>query len=161
MAKVMTRDKQTSSSPAKVTTRYNQSKVYGWQAQNKSALDLLNEYYNRINAGEWLSNEDRAKYKSAIDTYTTTGNALRDVSKFYGTKYTDEEEKSWQDSLSSLNQGYTSVNDFYNQFADDKAYGMWKQGETYKSVLNQSDFDNYYNAGINTANPDNNSLWRT
>ena len=119
MAKVMTRDKQTSSSPAKVTTRYNQSKVYGWQAQNKSALDLLNEYYNRINAGEWLSNEDRAKYKSAIDTYTTTGNALRDVSKFYGTKYTDEEEKSWQDTISSLNNGYVQVNDYYTKLGEE------------------------------------------
>ena len=130
---------------------YRQESIYGWQAQNKSALDLINEYYNRINSGEWLSNEDRAKYKSAIDAYTTTGNALRDASKYYGTKYTDDEEKSWQDSLSSLSEGYTGVDKFYNQFANDKEYGAWKDMENkrqeYSSVSSLPDYEQYRTEG--------------
>ena len=103
--------KPTSSASAKKTftptkyAGYSTSTLRGWQAQNKSALDILNEYQKKIQNNEWLSSEDRAKYKAAIDEYTSSGNALRKASQFYGTKYTPEEEKSWQDSLSSLAGG--------------------------------------------------------
>jgi hypothetical protein len=96
--------------------RISQSKVNSYQYQNKSALDIINEYQKKIQNGDWLSSEDRAAYKGAIDTYTSTGNKLREASKHYGQKYTADEEKCWTDSLSSLQSGYNSVNDFYNQF---------------------------------------------
>ena len=133
---------------SKVARRYNQSAIYGWQSSNKSALDILNEYQKKIQNGDWLSTEDRAKYKSAIDSYTSSGNALREASRFYGTKYTADEEKSWNDSLSSLQSGYSSVNDFYNQFASDKVYGDWKTREDSRVAYENS----LKNVDINKAN---------
>lgn len=129
---------------------YSNSTVYGWQSQNKSALDILNEYQSKISKGEWLSEEDRARYSSAIDTYTSTGNSLRDVSKFYGAKYTDDEEKSWQDSLSSLKQGYTSANDFYNQFSDESQYREWNN---WVKPIEDDDYAKYIQLGKTVSNP--------
>lgn len=101
---------------------YNTSTLRGYEYENKSALDILNEYQNKINRGEWISTEDRAKYKAAVDSYTSSGNALRSASKFYGTKYSDEEEKGWQDYLASLSGNYNSINDFYNQFENETMF---------------------------------------
>lgn len=139
---------------------YNQSTLYGWQRQNQSALDLINQYNARVNNGEWLSVEDRAKYKSAVDTYTSSGTALRNASKHYGTTYTDEEEKSWLDSLSSLNEGYTGVDKFYNQFKDDREYGLWKadadKRTEFEGLKNNNDYDYYVNIGKNS---EANNIW--
>ena len=126
-----------------VTRRYNQSALYGWQAQNQSALDILNEYQKKIQNNEWLSSEDRAKYKAAIDEYTSSGNALRKASQFYGTKYTADEEKSWQDSLSSLSGGYNDIEKFYGQFASDKEFNARKL---------ELDMEKMYNDRVTNAN---------
>ena len=112
---------------------YDSMVVRDWQNQNQSSIDAINKYNERIKAGEWLSNEDRAAYKSAIDTYTSTGNSLREVARHYGTIYTDDEEKSWQDSISSLNSGYVQVNDYYTKFGEEmererKNAGWLKKG---------------------------------
>ena len=119
---------------------YDQSKLSSWQYANKSALDILNEYQEKIKRGDWLSTEDRAKYKSAIDSYTSSGNALREASRFYGTKYTADEEKSWNDSLSSLGSHYADVDKFYGQFADDSAYGKWQNLQNLSSVTGAEDY---------------------
>lgn len=112
---------------------YDSNYVYKLQSGNTSAIDTINKYNERIKVGEWLSNEDRAAYKSAIDTYTSTGNSLRDVARYYGTKYTDEEDKSWQDSISSLNSGYIQINDYYTKLGEEmererKNSGWFKSG---------------------------------
>ena len=144
----------------KVTIGYTNTALYGWQRQNQSALDLINQYNTRVNNGEWLSVEDRAKYKSAVDTYTSSGTALRNASKHYGTTYTDEEEKSWLDSLSSLNEGYTGVDKFYNQFKNDREYGVWKadadKRTEFEGLKNSNDYDYYVNIGKNS---EANNIW--
>lgn len=128
----------------KLSIGYRQSALNGWQYSNKSALDIINEYQKKIQNGDWLSSEDRTTYKNAIDTYTSTGNKLREASKHYGQKYTADEEKSWTDSLSSLQSGYNSVNDFYNQFANDIEYGKWYDYNTkltnYNNLTGASDY---------------------
>ena len=106
---------------------YSYDVLSDWEKQNKSALDLINGYAGRISNGEWLSAEDREKYKAAIDSYTKTGTSLRNISKKMGQKYTVDEEKSWNDSIASLQTGYSSVNDFYNQFGDETTYGYFSK----------------------------------
>jgi hypothetical protein len=136
---------------------YNQSALHGWQYSNKSALDIINEYQRKIRNGDWLSTEDRQKYKSAIDTYTSSGNSLREASKHYGQKYTADEEASWNNSLSSLQSGYNSINDFYGKFADDREYGAWRDwntnNERFRSALDDQDFSKYVDIGKGVSNP--------
>lgn len=137
--------------------RYSQSKLYSYQYQNQSALDVLNDYQKRIQNQEWLSSDDRAKYKSAIDDYISSGSALREANKFYGTKYTADEDKAWATALSSLQSGYNSINDFYGRFADDKTYGAWRDwntnNERFRSALDDQDFSKYVDIGKGVSNP--------
>lgn len=133
----------------KVATRYNKATVSGWQYTNKSALDIINEYQKKIKNGEWMSSEDRTRYKSAIDDYTNTGNSLRKAS---GKRYTSQEEKSWQDSLSSLSGGYDWLESTHSKYtnADDykKAYTkakeqqkLWDEYMSYDSAAGQAEID--------------------
>lgn len=84
---------------------------------------------------------------------------LRDISKHYGTKYTDDEEKSWLDSLSSLDSNYTSVNDFYNNFNNQNQYTTWKNyGDWSGFIQNVVDKDpeayhKYIELGKSISNP--------
>lgn len=167
MANLQTRKKQTYSASTNtggknLITRYNPTAVYGWQAQNISAYNLISDYYERINRGDWISPEEREQYKNAINEYTLSGNKLRDVSKFYGTTYTDEDERSWQNSLSSLNKGYEDINKFYGQFADAdqynswNTYGNWQRWNDEVMSADRDAYTNYIQVGKNVSNP----TWR-
>ena len=105
---------------------YDKAMVSSWQYENKNSYDIINDYAKRINAGEWLSNEDRAKYKAAIDAYSSSGTNLRDLSRSFGQKYTAEDDKGWADTLASLSSGYDQINQYY---------GQWNSEEKYKKAL--------------------------
>ena len=104
---------------------YKQSTLFGWQQQNKAALDILNRYNEIIKSGGWMSTDDRASYKAALDSYTYSSKALRNASEFYGATYTPEERNSWKNFFSQMNNDYNSMNDFYNQFGDETSYGYY------------------------------------
>ena len=129
---------------------YSYYSIDKWQKDNEDAINVINGYQSKIQNGDWMSSEDRQAYKSAIDKYTTSATNLRDLNRKLGTSYTADEEKSWNDSLSSLQSGYNSVNDFYGQFANDKVYGNWKR---YESPIDDVDYDKYVDIGKSTANP--------
>lgn len=126
---------------------YDYSVVYGWERENKKSLDILNNYYDRINNGEWLSAEDRAAYKSALDSYIDSSTRLRNVGKAFGQSYTESEEKSWLDSVNAMRGNYDSANAFYSQFANDREYGVYKtrqdQYANYNAATESPDFDMY------------------
>ena len=122
----------------------NTSKLNQYKYQNQTAIDTINKYNELMNSGGWMSADDLTKYNSAIETYKTTGTALRDASKFYGTKYTEEEEKGWLDSLASLSNSYTSANELYSSFADADQFTNWWNYNTgkneYHSVTGAEDY---------------------
>ena len=116
---------------------YDSAMVSGWEQANRQSLDIINNYNNRINKSEWLDKEDRAKYRSALDSYIETSNYLRNINKTFGEGYSDEDEQKWTDSIASMNKGYEGINSFYGQFASDKVYGDW---------MAQKEADDAYNA---------------
>ena len=122
----------------------NTSKLNQYKYQNQTAIDTINKYNELMNSGGWMSADDLTKYNSAIETYKTTGTALRDASKFYGAKYTEDEEKSWLDSLASLSNSYTSANELYSSFADADQFTNWWNYNTgknkYHSVTGAEDY---------------------
>ena len=124
---------------------FDSSRVSTWEQTNKQSLDILNDYNNKINNSEWLSEDDRAKYRSALDSYIETANLLRGINKTFGEGYSDEDEKSWLDSVSSMNKGYDEISGFYNQFASDKVYSDW---------LTQNEADEAYNAYFSNIDAD-------
>ena len=122
---------------------YDSAMVSGWEQTNRQSLDILNDYNNRINKSEWLDEEDRKKYRSALDSYIETSNYLRGINKTFGEGYTDEDEQKWADSIASMNSGYDEINKYYSQFASDKVYNNWqssiKADEEYNSYFENID----------------------
>ena len=97
--------------------RYEFRKSLGmWQNLNEESSNTINFYNTKINNGEWLSTKDLDAYNKAIGDYIDSSNRFREYNKAYGTTYSDEDEKSWNETISSLQNGYTSVAQYYSQF---------------------------------------------
>ena len=122
---------------------YDSAMVSGWEQANRQSLDVLNDYNNRINKSEWLDEEDRKKYRSALDTYIETANYLRGINKTFGEGYSDEDEQKWNDSIASMNEAYDSTEKYYSQWIDEKDYKGQRDGWFQKSNL----FDDGYQFG--------------
>ena len=122
---------------------FDSAMVSGWEQTNRESLDILNDYNNRINKSEWLDEEDRKKYRSALDTYIETANYLRGINKTFGKGYSDEDEKKWSDSIASMNEAYASTDKYYSQWIDEKDYKGQRDGWFQKSNL----FDDGYQFG--------------
>ena len=122
---------------------YDSSRVSGWEQTNRQALDIINDYNNRINKSEWLSKEDRAAYRSALDSYIETSNLLRGINKTFGGGYTDEDEQKWTDSIASMNSAYDTTEKYYSQWIDEKDYKGQREGWLQKS----NQFDDGYQFG--------------
>jgi hypothetical protein len=129
--------KETSSDVFQPTSRksYDTTVIYGWEVSNRESLDILNDYNNRINKSEWLDEEDRAKYRSALDTYIETANLLREINKTFGAGYSDEDEQKWTESIASMNSAYDSTEKYYSQWIDEKDYKGQRDGWLQKSNL--------------------------
>ena len=120
---------------------FDSAKLSGWEQSNRASLEIINNYNNRINKGEWLDEEDRSAYRKSLDTYISTSNSLRGLNKTFGEGYSDEDEQKWTDSIASMNKGYDEISGFYSQFGSEDSYNKWRKTEEYKSVINAGDFE--------------------
>ena len=105
----------------------------GWEAKNKSYIDTLDSYYTRMSNNEWMSEDDFASYRKTLDSYIENSNRLRGVNRIFGSGYTEEEEKKWQDAIASLNKdaiGSEDFAEFAQKGADTAAkFNKWGQLE--------------------------------
>ena len=142
---------------------YSYYSIDKWQKDNEDAINVINGYQSKIQNGDWMSSEDRQAYKSAIDKYTTSATNLRDLNRKLGTSYTADEEKSWNDSLSSLGSSYDEIEKHYSQWRDEDDYrGIehwfekpsqfddgWQFGDGFKAVAGTlSDLKTHLGAGM-------------
>ena len=122
---------------------FDSAMISGWEQANRQALEIINNYNNRINKSEWLDEEDRKAYKKAINSYVSTTNRLRGINKTVGEGYSEDDEKGWLDAVASLNKGYDDISSFYGQFASDKVYSDWlaqtESDEAYKANFSNID----------------------
>ena len=142
---------------------YSYYSIDKWQKDNEDAINVINGYQSKIQNGDWMSSEDRQAYKSAIDKYTTSATNLRDLNRKLGTSYTADEEKRWNDSLSSLGSSYDEIEKHYSQWRDEDDYrGIehwfekpsqfddgWQFGDGFKAVAGTlSDLRTHLGAGM-------------
>lgn len=136
---------------------YDPTAIKDWEASNKQSLGVLNDYSNRINKGEWLDEEDRKQYRSALDSYISTSNNLRGVNKTFGDGYSDEDEKKWTDSIASMNNRYDEITDIFSKFTNGTEYGHWfgqqQKINEWNSTLSAEDFEEYTQKGAGVSNP--------
>ena len=115
---------------------FDSARVSGWEQTNRQSIDIINDYNSRINKSEWLDKEDRAKYRSAIDSYIETANLLRGINKTFGEGYSDEDEQKWTDSIASMNQVFADVENLYSLYESADEYKSWKDEYDFQKAIN-------------------------
>jgi hypothetical protein len=101
---------------------YDSAMFSSWEATNKASLNTLNNFYTRINKGEYLSSDDIKTYKSALDDYINTTNRLRGLNRNFGDGYSDEDEAEWNNSVTSMRGDYDNASKFYSSFKTETDY---------------------------------------
>ena len=99
---------------------YDSTLVSEWETSSKEAYEELEKYRRRISSGEFLTSDDLAAYKKAMDRYVDTTRNLRSVSRVLGQGSADD-DVAWADSVSKMQKGYKDISDYYSQWktADD------------------------------------------
>ena len=100
---------------------YDSAMVYDWEARNKEAYNALEKYRQRINSGGYLSADDLAEYRKALDSYVETSTGLRGISKAFG-QGNDDDDKKWSDTVAQLESGYKGIADYYSQWKTEDDY---------------------------------------
>lgn len=115
--------------------------VFGKRKENEDALYEIQAYNAKLSNNEYLSSEDLKAYDNAINKYESSGNTLRRLSALNGYTYSDEENKSWGDTISSLRQGHKAATDVFSNFKDEneyKTYAKWMTVDVAKELGNYS-----------------------
>ena len=101
---------------------FDSAMVHGWESTNNDSFTTINNYYDKINKGEYLSADDIATYKSALESFTSTSNRLRGLNKTFGEGYSEEDEKKWTDSLTAMQSDYDNASKYYSSFKTEDAF---------------------------------------
>ena len=127
-----TKNKSTSGGVFKATKNrsYDTAVVRQWESDNKDSLSKLREYQQRVSSGGYLSREDLADYRNALDRYKESAASLRYVSARLGAKNDAREAASWETTLSGLESNYKGLSDFYSQWDTEEDYNFWQQNNT-------------------------------
>ena len=116
---------------------YDSTMVSNWETTNKSAIEIINNYSKKLQNNEYLSADDIASYRKAVEDYVSSSNRLRGLNKIFGKGYTDEEEKAWTDNLTNLQSSPDSISSYYSQFDSEDAFNSYKDYLHYGDVYNQ------------------------
>lgn len=101
---------------------YDTALVSNWESDAKTSFETLQNYNTKLNNREYLSSDDLKSYKSAVDSFVENNNRLRRLNKIFGQGYTDEQEKEWNDAITSLQSGYKEASDYFSQFKDENEF---------------------------------------
>lgn len=85
--------------------------------ENESAAKTINDYHITMQDDAYMSADDLSAYKTAINTYTTTGRRLRQYYKQQGYTLDEENENSWQNTVAVLRDNYDLSYEHYSKFA--------------------------------------------
>ena len=124
----------------KATNRksYDSIMVYDWETKNKESISTLNNYYTKINNGEFLTADDITAYQTALNDYVNSSKSLRGINKSFGGTYSEEEEKKWNDSITLMQTDYDNASKFYSSFKNEDKYKDYLAG-----VQRQTELKNY------------------
>ena len=96
------------------------ARVSSYETRNKESYDVLEKYRQRINNGGYLSAEDLAAYRKALDSYVETSTRLRDLSRFYGQSVDDDD--AWTKTIADMESGYKGISDYFSQWKTEDDY---------------------------------------
>lgn len=106
---------------------YDSTLVYDWETRNKEAYNALERYRSRISSGGYLSSDDIATYRKALDSYVDTSSNLRGISRVFG--QSDMDDDQWQNSIADMERNYKGISDYYSK---------WKTEADFKVAMEQA-----------------------
>ncbi len=92
------------------------------EAEAKNYINTLQKYSDKVDRQEYFSSDDLKGYKAAMDGYINSNNRLRRLNKSFGNGFTEEEEKQWNDCITSLQNGYTDISNYFSYFKTEKEF---------------------------------------
>ncbi len=111
---------------------YDSALVYDWDTRNKEARDILEQYRIKVNNGGYLSADDLATYKKALDSYEETSNGLRSIAKVFGSGNSMTDVTTWGSTMSKMRKNYQTMSEYYSK---------WKTEDDYKAAIAQAEKD--------------------
>lgn len=124
---------------------YDMSSVYLAESDSKKAIDIINEYDEKVKSNAYLSSEDLATYRSAVDSYTNSVNVVNDYAKWAGQP---QSNTNWDDIIKGLNTNYDALEKYYSRWENEDAYKEALEQQkieegylTYDSVAGQAEID--------------------
>ena len=96
-----------------------------WRNQASESSEIINDYITRRKNQDWMSADDISNYRSALKRYKSSTAALMSLQKSSG-NYKEEDEKKWNEYISSLSTDLDTASEFY---------GKYKTADSYKSAI--------------------------
>ena len=120
---------------------YDTTHILGIEKDYRESSSLINDYIKRRNNQEWMSEEEVDNYRSALERYTSSANALR---KFGDSN--EDDDKKWSEYVSDLSVDLDSAYEFYSTYkteGDYHGYIMTKTGDKTDSDSVKARQDSY------------------
>ena len=112
---------------------YDTTHILGIEKDYRESSSLINDYITRRNNQEWMSEDDVDSYRSALERYTSSANALR---KFGDSN--DEDDKKWSEYFTNLSTDIDTASELYGKYktADsfNAAIKSWEEEEELKAL---------------------------
>ena len=93
----------------------------------KDSVSAMESYRSRISSGGFLSSDDLAAYRKAMDGYVETGKSLNELSRVFGGGGVDDNQ--WLNSIASMERNYRNISDYFSQ---------WKTEADFKVGMEQA-----------------------
>ena len=122
---------------------YDSTMVYDWETKNKNAITTLNQFSDRINSGGFLTADDLASYRKAMDDYIDFSTRLRQLSRSFGVNSSDDDEEQWTTTVSSLEKNYTEISDYFSKWKTVEDFNASKEAQKEYEELMNLDQDAY------------------
>ena len=118
---------------------YDKGLVREWQTTQDQSSNTINSFTAKTRRQEYLSSDDLATYRAAIDSYIDSSNKLRGVAKGLGGNVDDA---SWESQIASMNSVYDETQKHYSKWKNADAYKKYierqnEQAEQYKEAQKQ------------------------
>ena len=116
---------------------YDSALVSGWEASNRESINTLEKYRSRISSGGFLSSDDLATYRKALDSYVDTSSNLRGISRVFG--QSDMDDDQWHNSIADMERNYKGISEYFSKFRNADEYASaWRQSGYQKKVEGKS-----------------------
>ena len=118
---------------------YDTTPILGIEKDYRESSNLINDYINRRKKQEWMSEDELGNYRSALERYKSSTGSLRGLSD-----YDEEDEKKWNEYVSSLSTDLDSASEVYGRYKSADSFNAYMQAVKEREELSGLDLDSLW-----------------